>query len=417
MRIAIVGQTYHPDANGQSVFTVNLAEGLAAAGHQVVVVRPSPRSRGGRASHHGVRIEEVPSVSLGFLQPDARLTLLPDPSVRRFIDAFQPEIVHLQDHYPLCRGALRAARRRRTALIGTNHFLPDNFAPHLGLPGRLLGRERTDRWLWRYMLQVYERLDIVTTPSLTAARILAAQGLRQPIHPISCGVDLTRFRRLPEVDRAALRARYGIAADRIVFLFVGRVDGEKRLEVLLHAMARLGRDDLQLAIAGRGGHRRRLEALGRELRLGSRLVFTGYVPGEDLPGLLNSVDVFAMPSEAELQSIATLEAMACARPVLAANARALPELVEHGLNGWLFQPGRADDAARGMAELAASAERRATQGAASLARVQAHSVANTWRLYEELYHTLLRGTIPLAAWPAAARRAARARAYSEQLPG
>jgi glycosyltransferase involved in cell wall biosynthesis len=125
------------------------------------------------------------------------------------------------------------------------------------------------------MLQVYERLDIVTTPSLTAARILAAQGLRQPIHPISCGVDLTRFRRVPEVDRAALRARYGIAADRIVFLFVGRVDGEKRLEVLLHAMARLGRDDLQLAIAGRGAHRRRLEALGRELRLGSRLVFTG----------------------------------------------------------------------------------------------------------------------------------------------
>jgi glycosyltransferase involved in cell wall biosynthesis len=107
--------------------------------------------------------------------------------------------------------------------------------------------------------------------------------------------------------------------------------------------------------------------------------------------LLNSVDIFAMPSEAELQSIATLEAMACGRPVLAANARALPELVEHGVNGFLFRAGDVEDAAQWMARLADQRERWAVMGAASLAKVRPHSLSNTFRRYRELYRSLLPG--------------------------
>jgi glycosyltransferase involved in cell wall biosynthesis len=64
--------------------------------------------------------------------------------------------------------------------------------------------------------------------------------------------------------------------------------------------------------------------------------------------LFNCADVFVMPGEAELQSIATLEAMATGLPVLAANAKALPELVVPGVNGDLFEPGHPEDLARKM---------------------------------------------------------------------
>jgi glycosyltransferase involved in cell wall biosynthesis len=157
----------------------------------------------------------------------------------------------------------------------------------------------------------------------------------------------------------------------------------------MRAIKQLNRDDLQLAVAGRGRNMDGFLALAQQLDLGQRVVFTDYVPAEDLPGLLNSADVFAMPSEAELQSIATLEAMACAKPILAANARALPELVKDGVNGYLFTPGSVDDAACRMAQLVSERDRWPAMGAASAARVSQHSVGNTVRRYTELYSLLL----------------------------
>jgi glycosyltransferase involved in cell wall biosynthesis len=104
--------------------------------------------------------------------------------------------------------------------------------------------------------------------------------------------------------------------------------------------------------------------------------------------LLNSADVFAMPSEAELLSIATLEAMGCGRPVLAARAGALPELVSEGVNGYLFQAGDVADAAHYMTLLADHPETWQSMGAASLQKVQTHSLENTIQRYEMIYEAL-----------------------------
>ena len=119
--------------------------------------------------------------------------------------------------------------------------------------------------------------------------------------------------------------------------------------------------------------------------------FTGFLPNEDLPSVLNSIDVFAMPSEAELLSIATLQAMACSRPVLAANAIALPELVDENKNGLLFKPGDVADMARCMEWFADHPERWSDMGATSLEKVQEHSLENILGKYETLYGKVLAG--------------------------
>ena len=113
--------------------------------------------------------------------------------------------------------------------------------------------------------------------------------------------------------------------------------------------------------------------------------FTGFIPNEELHVLLNSVDIFTMPSEAELLSIASLEAMACGRPMLLADAVALPELVTPDVNGYLFKPGDPADAARCMALLADHPERWAEMGKASVERAQEHSLERTIERYETLY--------------------------------
>jgi len=375
MRIAIAGQTYDTKTNGQGVFTVHLAEGLARSGHQVMLLMPSNQGAACRTFVNRVQIEAIGALSLAPLYRNVSVTLWPLRQVALLLDQFQPEIVHLQDHYPLCRSVLRAARERDLPTIGTNHFLPENMTPYVPLSRYC--RASVDRILWRTVLDVLNQVRIVTTPTETAAEILRRQRIRIAVHAISCGVDLDRFYPDGCVDRNEMRRRYGLDPSRTVILYVGRLDREKRLDVLIEAIQRLNRDDLQLAIAGQGRNGRTLRALAAPLARDRRVVFTGFVPAADLPGLLNSVDLFAMPSEAELQSIATLEAMATGRPVLAADARALPELVQNGVNGYLFKAGDVEAACQRIAGFADEKSRWAPMGEASLAAAQRHSLPVT----------------------------------------
>jgi glycosyltransferase involved in cell wall biosynthesis len=206
---------------------------------------------------------------------------------------------------------------------------------------------------------------------------------------ISNGVDIERFLPDPKVDRLAIRRKYGLAHDRALFLYVGRLDGEKRVDILLQAVSELTHANLQLAIAGDGLQAQALRNQAQHLGLEGRVVFLGYVPAADLPALYASVDIFVMPSPEELQSIATLEAIACGKPILATNARALPELVTHEVNGYLFQPGNANDAAHWMNKFLATPEQWTQMGQAGLTRSQSHSLNNTIQAYEERYRMVI----------------------------
>jgi glycosyltransferase involved in cell wall biosynthesis len=389
MRILITGTTYYPSLNGQAVFTVNLAEGLAQRGHQVLMVVPSDELRAYRKERKGVQIEGIESVSLKIWHQDAYSSPFSGKAVRDIFDRFRPEVVHIHDHYPLSRVVVQTAQRRRIKSVGTNHFMPENLASYAPL---LASIKPLFNWIgWNWMMEVYNRVDIATAQSKNAADLIRKQGLRCPVFPVSCGIDLGRFHPDPSIDRRACRERYGLDPDRKVFLFVGRVDGEKKLDVLLRAMALLKSADVQLAIAGRGEAMKGLKNLAAELQLGDRVRFTGFIPNEDLHVLLNSADIFVMPSEAELLSLATLEAMACGRPVLLADAVALPELVTEGLNGYLFRPSDPVDAARYIDLMAGQPECWPEMGKASMEKAQFHGLDNTVSQYEMLYKSLLSG--------------------------
>ncbi len=387
MRILIATSSNYIAFHGQAIFTINLAEGLANNGHTVMVAAGSERGHPYRAQINNVRLEAVRALNLRIIHPDSHLPLFPSFAAGRILDEFRPDIVHIQDHYPLSRAMVFAARRRGIKLVGTNHFMPDNLAPYVPL---ISGFKPFYNWvLWHWMREVYDRLDAVVGPSRTAAEMLMMVGLKPSVFSISCGVNTNLFRPDQAVNRLAWRARYGIDPTSKIFFFVGRVDREKRLDVIIRAIHALNRDDIQFVIAGEGAAKKDLLTLVHELGLKQEVCFTGFIPNTDLPSVFNSIDIFIMPGEAELLSIASLQAMACARPMLVADAVALPELVRANENGLLFHPSDVDDAKCCMITLADHPENWPAMGAASLRRVQTHSLEKIVRRYEKLYQAVI----------------------------
>ncbi len=387
MRIMIASSTYVPAMNGQAVFTTNLAEGLVKLGHKVLVVLDSHHVQASQTLKNGVQIEEIKSISLNFLHAGVYFSPFPGSEVKRLFDMFRPDVVHIQDHYPTCRAVLNEARKRKIKIVGSNHFIPENLAPYIPLLPRI---KPVFNWiLWQWMLDVYRHADVVTAQSDAAANLIRSQGLNLPILRISCGIDLDLFYPNQFVDRALCCKHYGLDLNKKIFLFLGRIDGEKHLELLLRAMEQMDRDDIMLVIAGHGRVEDKLRQLILKLKSKPRIRFTGFIPIEDVPDLMNSVDVFLMPSEAELLSISTLEAMACGRPVLLANALALPELVRNGENGYLFRPGDVGDLVHHLTVLADHPDRWGNMGKVSREIALSHSLDETLRKFERLYSELV----------------------------
>ena len=162
------------------------------------------------------------------------------------------------------------------------------------------------------------RCEAVTTPTETAAELLRAMGYSGPLSAISNGVDTSRFR--PGPRPVELARRLGVD-ERPVVLYTGRLDAEKQMDVWLHAAAVLTRAlDVQFLVGGKGSERTRLEALAQELGLDGRLHFFGYLSDEEYPQVYRLADAFCITSEVELQSIATLEAIASGVPAVGVRA-------------------------------------------------------------------------------------------------
>jgi glycosyltransferase involved in cell wall biosynthesis len=258
--------------------------------------------------------------------------------------------------------------------------MPENLLGYLPrLPAA--AERRIAAWAWLDCARVFDQADLVTTPTPIAAALLERHNLRPPVIPVSCGVQLDRFR--PVVPRSG---RWRDLPDKPTVLFVGRLDPEKRIADLVDALTLVRREiDAQLVLVGTGRQRDALAARAVAAGVADDVHFCGFVPDDELPAAYADCDVFANAGVAELQSLVTMEAMAAGRPVVAADAVALPHLVRHGENGYRFPPGDVAAAAGLLTALLADAPLRARMGAASLGMIARHSLDSSLERFEMLY--------------------------------
>jgi glycosyltransferase involved in cell wall biosynthesis len=409
MRVVIVTEQYPPMLGGVATVTHNLSRDLAGAGHEVWVVAPSEGPHGEYAEHGRVRVQRFASFEWPAYDGQ-RIAFPPLAPLRKLLRTVRPDVLHI--HSPIVLGNLARllSSAMRVPVVATNHFMAINVAPSLSADP-LLGKG-FEALTYGYLVGFYNRCDFVTAPTATALDFLKRHGLRAPCRAVSNGIDLGRFQPGPRDE--ALRRRLGLPADRPLLLYVGRLSEEKRVNVLLDAMARL-HEPAHLAIAGGGPAARALEGQAATLGIARRVSFLGRVPDEELVDLYRLADVFAMPSVAELQSLAALEALAVGTPVVAADAGALPELVHDGENGLLFARDEGEALARALARLAASAELRRAMGARALETAARHDRRRIVREWEGIYAGAGSLRRPRPAWarhaagPRGARRLSRHR--------
>ena len=378
LRILIGADTFPPNVNGAANFGSRLAAGLTERGHAVQVEAPAYNATHGAflEKHDGTQFIVHRVYSWRWYPHDWLRFVLPWRSqahAARILDEIKPDVVHIQSHIVVGRGLARQAAKRGIRVIATNHFMPENIIDHTRLPH--FARNWAIRAAWKDASSTFAYCEAVTSPSRKAADFLETETNLDHVHAISCGIDAALY--TPNFEPRT--------ENRVIF--VGRVSGEKHLEVLMKAIALVDPAlDVQLEIVGGGDQMNQLKQLTRELGVDSRVTFTGYVTDEQLRAALTRSTVFAMPSIAELQSIATMEAMASGLPVVAANAMALPHLVHDGENGYLFEPGNAKDLADKLSRVLrlSDAELRSLKEA-SLRYIAAHDIQRTLSIFEQLY--------------------------------
>ncbi len=378
IRVLIAADTFAPDVNGAARFAERLAAGLVARGHEVQVMAPAPSRKHGswNEMHEGQPMVVHRIKSWRWYPHDWLRYALPwlvRGESRRILDSFQPDVVHFQSHINVGRGVSIEAAKRNIRMIGTNHFMPENMVKFSLIPVGF--QDRVIKAAWRAARRTFGRAAAVTTPTRRAAQFLEKYTGLTDVYAISCGIDSDNY--APNFEPRS--------ENRI--LFVGRVTGEKQIDVLLQAAALLAPAlDAQIEIVGGGDQRRNLEHLADTLGIRSRVTFTGYVTDDELRAAYSRATVFAMPSIAELQSIATMEAMASGLPIVAANAMALPHLVHDTENGYLFKPSNAQDLADKLTEvLTASPESLEALKKESLKLIAAHDIKRTLNTFECLY--------------------------------
>ncbi|WP_336644574.1 glycosyltransferase [Microbacterium sp. USHLN186] len=379
LRILIGCDTFAPDINGAARFAERLAAGLVQRGHEVHVVAPNTAYR--RTPARTEIIEGEPMTlhrlpALRYLPHDWVRFVWPWRSkhyARKVLDEVQPDVVHIQSHIIIGRGLTRIARERGIPVIATNHVMAENILDHTTMPKVV--DDVVLRLAWADAKRTFDMTRAVTTPTRNAADFLERTIDIAGVVPISCGIDRRNYR--PVVG----------PRERNRILFVGRLTGEKQVDVVLRAVQRLDPAlDVHFDIAGGGDQRKALETLTAQLGIEDRVTFHGLVSDEQLRELYSRASVFAIASIAELQSIVTMEAMASALPVVGANAVALPHLVHDGENGYLFEPGDVDGLAEKLtAVLTASSEEYERMQRASLDGVAAHDINRTLDTFEALY--------------------------------
>lgn len=381
MRILMLSHGYPPTISGVTLVVQKVAREMVARGHQVTLIAASDRGSPYEDEDQGVQLIRVRSGTNPFWS-EGRLPLMRADRLQQIVREVQPDVINTHDSALLGWQVSRMEHQHSDIPeVLTAHFLP-RFVTHYVHAGETVDRV-IEEITWEVALRMINEFDHVVFPTATQQAAFVAEGLEPPSSVISNGIDVGRY--MPGEPDPPLVRRYQLL-DGPRFLFVGRLALDKKLDVLIRALAML--DDGSLILAGRGDDRERLEDLAEELDVSDRVQFLGFVPEEDLPDLYRASEVFVIASDVEVQSIPTLQAAATGLPIVAADAAALPEIVHDGQNGYLVPIDDPQAIAEALDKLLSSPTRRAVFGKASLAIGKQHANQATLDAYEQLYRSV-----------------------------
>lgn len=297
----------------------------------------------------------------------------------RALEAHRIEVVHAHQYTPFFYAALaKLLGRNKVRLILTEHgrHFPDIVRPLRRTVNRLLLDRLADA--------------VNACCAFSAAGLSRVDGFAAGrIEIIENGIDLARYRAV--ADRAGLREKLGLAANRRYLAVVARFHPVKDHATLLRAFAAVAhaRPDIDLLLVGDGPLRADLERFVSELGIAARVRFLGV--RSDVSAILQAVDLFALTSVSEAASLTLLEAMASGLAVVVTDVGGNPEIVRDGREGLLAPRGDFSAVAAALLRLLDDPALAAAMGVAGRLRVEEHyRLEGTVAAYARLYDRLAR---------------------------
>ena len=409
MRIVIATAVYYPMINGVAVFSHNLAVGLAARGFEVAVICPSQTGKSYMHVVDGVQtyylksvqakvypdqIHKVPEKKRLFYKHGFRVSVFPGPEVRRILDEFQPDVVHVQVSDPIGLSAVSYARKRGIPVVTTEHNQPEVLTEPLRVPKLI--KKPVDAMLSAYFANRQSKSDYVTMPTEKAIKNFIYDKGREfevPVAAVSNGVDLSHFK--PGRAPAEIYAKYNIPSNRPVVLYVGRVDPEKKVGLVVEAFSKMldaWQGDVLplLLVVGDGVDKNRLIKKVHDIGISDVVRFLGKVLPPDLYELYKVGDVFATASTIETQGIVLIEAAACGLPLIAVDAGAVSEVCVDGENGFLCEPGNVDEISAAMLKILSDTDLRDKFSRGSVTIASEHDFERTLDKFINIYERVIK---------------------------
>jgi glycosyltransferase involved in cell wall biosynthesis len=375
MRIALVTETFPPEINGVALTVQQFADELVALGHDVSIARPRQahearaRGRDGEVLARGVALPRYPGLRIGL--PSGR-------ALREQWRVARPDAVYIATEGPLGWSALRTARRLGLPVATGFHTRFDLFVAHYGAP---LLRPLALAWLRRF----HNRAHATLVPTEELRDWLAQAGIPNAVR-LARGVDTALF--TPERRDDALRRTWGLEADDLAVIHVGRIAPEKNLDLVVQAYhaIRACVPSARMVWVGDG------PALADMRRRHPDHVFCGMQRGEALARHYASGDLFVFPSLTDTFGNVVIEAMASGVPVVAYHTGAAREHLDGCEHAAPIAPG--DEAAFVAAalRLAIAAQRRRQLGDWCRARVATLSPRAVAGRFAELLGALPQGS-------------------------
>ncbi len=373
-----IGIICYASVGGSGIVATELAKALANRNHEVHLVSTDPPFRLGEY-HAGLAFHQVhtPSYPL-FREPQYVLSLA--NKVVQVAREFKLEIIHAHYAIPhatvaiLSRQVLASGGRPSPRVVTTLH----------GTDITLVGSDPSYSEIVAFSI---ESSDGVTTVSQSLRESTRRElCVRRDIEVIPNFLDCSVYRRR-EVD--ALRRRFAPDPTTKLMVHVSNFRPVKRIDAVMQVFARVSREvPARLLLVGDGPELGTAYRLGRELEIASHVEMLG--AQEDIIPLLSVADVFLLPSAQESFGLAALEAMACEVPVVASNVGGLPEVIEHGVSGFLHPPDDLDGMAQSAIALLTDADLHYRIAETACSRVREHFCVDlVVPMYERYYEHVL----------------------------
>ena len=378
-----IGITCYPTYGGSGVVATELGIELATRGHEVHFISYAPpirlTSASDRIAFHEVEVTTYPL----FDHPPYALALA--TKMLEVAESVELDLLHVHYAIPPSVSALLArsmAVPRRLPFITTLH----------GTDITLVGADRSYLPITRFSI---EQSDGVTTVSqYLKDRTVREFDIKRPIEVIPNFVNCDLY--CPTRKNESLRAQWAPNGEPIL-MHLSNFRPVKRLTDVVEIFA-LVRDKMpaKLVLMGDGPDRGAAEYLVRQKKLTCDVHFLG--KQDHVHERLGLADVFLLPSDLESFGLAALEAMACEVPVIASDVGGLPEVVTHGVDGFLVPPRDVAAAAQHAIELLSRADRGREMGIRARESATAHYCASKIiPLYESYYQQVLRSAAAASA--------------------